>query len=165
MHEYVHRHCSIDYFVKLILVDENLCKIAFISHWNDFCLIPLGKCTSWGQLQIDAKYSKFWHFWEPPLYEIWEYAFNILFSCSVGLKNLKKKRRKEKKRNKLLLIFVCMVLFRDGQMHILLPLLGLQSPPALAETTLFTGHLFWRPTQKAIPYRKFSLTTDIERRF
>ena len=42
---------------------------------------------------------------------------------------------------------------------------ALQSPPALVETTLFTGHLFWHLltlVQKAIPYRKLSLTTDIE---
>ena len=47
MHDNGHWHCSIDYCVKLILVDETLCENCFISHWNDFCFIPLGKCDSW----------------------------------------------------------------------------------------------------------------------
>ena len=44
----------------LILVDGKLCVkiIALISHWNDFCLIPLGRCASWRRAK-DAKNSKF----------------------------------------------------------------------------------------------------------
>ena len=38
--------CSIDYCVRLSSTRMYV-KIAFISHWNDFCLIPLGKCASW----------------------------------------------------------------------------------------------------------------------
>ena len=32
MHDYVHLHCSIDYHVKLILVDKNLCKLLLLFH-------------------------------------------------------------------------------------------------------------------------------------
>ena len=46
-----------------------LLQIAFISHGNDFYLIPLRKCASW------RRATKFWNFWECcPWYEIWEYA-------------------------------------------------------------------------------------------
>ena len=51
-------------------------KIAFISHWNDLCLIPLGRCTSCRRATSRYQKFKFWNFWEHPLYEIWEYAFN-----------------------------------------------------------------------------------------
>ena len=46
IHDYMHWHCSIEYCIKLSLVDETLWKIALIiSPWNDFYLIPLGKCV------------------------------------------------------------------------------------------------------------------------
>ena len=44
----LHWHCSMPWtkyiimYVKLILVVENLCENCFISHYNDFYLIPLG---------------------------------------------------------------------------------------------------------------------------
>ena len=50
-------------------------KIVFVSLWNDFCLIPLEKCISKGRATKRCKKFKFWHFWECPLYEIWEYDF------------------------------------------------------------------------------------------
>ena len=48
-------------------------KIAPISKGNDFNLIPVGNVL--GGLQIGAINS---NFWEHPLYEISEYAFNLL---------------------------------------------------------------------------------------
>ena len=68
MRDNVHWHCTTDYCIKLIFFDETKVKIAFISHQNDFCLIPLGNVLLGGQLQID--------FSERPLNEIWEYALN-----------------------------------------------------------------------------------------
>ena len=46
MHDYVHWHCSIDYCVKSSRW-RNLIRKLLFSHWNDFCLIPLGKWLSW----------------------------------------------------------------------------------------------------------------------
>ena len=63
----------------IILVNETYVKIAFISNWNDFCLIPVGKCASWKRAS-NAKNSNFIiiiFFWEHPLYENWEYTFNV----------------------------------------------------------------------------------------
>ena len=50
-------------------------KIAFILHWNDFCIISLWKCASLRRDTNRCKISKIWHFWERPPYEIWEYTF------------------------------------------------------------------------------------------
>ena len=58
-------------------------KIALISYWNDFCLIPLGSVLLRGELWKYAKIFKFWQFWECPLFDIREYAFkykNILYT-------------------------------------------------------------------------------------
>ena len=52
-------------------------KIALISCWNDFSLIPSRKCASYrGAMKICKKY-KFWQFWERPLFGIREYAFKL----------------------------------------------------------------------------------------
>ena len=60
MHDYVHWYFSIDYCVRLILVNGALHENWFISHWNNFCLISLGKCASWTRaIQIDAKNLNF----------------------------------------------------------------------------------------------------------
>ena len=65
MYCYGHRHCSIDYSVELIIIDET-CQTAFISHWNVFCLIPLGKCAPWRRATNRCKKFKFWSFWKSP---------------------------------------------------------------------------------------------------
>ena len=75
MYCYEHRHCSIDYSVELIIIDET-CETAFISHWNDFCLISLGKCAPWRRATNRCKKFQFWSFWESPQYKIFEHAFN-----------------------------------------------------------------------------------------
>ena len=75
MHDYVHWYCPINYCVKLILVDENVCKNCFTSRWNDFCLIPLGKCASWRRTTNKWNNSKF-EIFQSTLYmksEIWAY--------------------------------------------------------------------------------------------
>ena len=54
-------------------------KIALISPWNYFCSIPLGKCVFKGRVINRCKKFKFWNFWEHPLFEIWEYAFKVLY--------------------------------------------------------------------------------------
>ena len=52
MHNYVHQRFSIDYHVKWG-------KIALISKWNDFILIPfLGNVFLKGELQKDEKKKK-----------------------------------------------------------------------------------------------------------
>ena len=56
-----------------------LWNIAFISYWNDFSVIPLGKCASLRRATKICKKFKFWKFWESPLSNIGEYAFN--YSC------------------------------------------------------------------------------------
>ena len=43
MHDYVHWHCSIDYCVKISLVNETLCKTLLLFHRE---MIPLGKCAT-----------------------------------------------------------------------------------------------------------------------
>ena len=48
-----------------------------VSHWNEFCLIPLRKCAFWRRATNGSKKLKFWNFWECPLYEIWGYALNL----------------------------------------------------------------------------------------
>ena len=45
--------------LNLFLSTRTYVKIALISHPNDFCLIPLGKCASWRRATIDAKKFKF----------------------------------------------------------------------------------------------------------
>ena len=80
INDHVHWHCSTDYCVKLILVNENLCKNWFYFALKWFLsLTPLGKCASWGTATNRCKKFKFWNFWECPLHEIWEYAFNLTF--------------------------------------------------------------------------------------
>ena len=77
MHDYVHWHCSIDYCVKLSLVEEALCKkLLSISQGDDFSLIPVGKCATYGRAINRCNNFKLWQFWERPLYEICEYAFD-----------------------------------------------------------------------------------------
>ena len=58
-------------------------KIALISPWNDFCSIPLGKCVFKARVINRCKKFKFWNFWERPLFEIWEYAFNVTIRCTL----------------------------------------------------------------------------------
>ena len=49
---------------------ETLVKIAFnISHWNEFCLIPLGKCASWRRTKNKSKRFRFLKFLRVP--SIW----------------------------------------------------------------------------------------------
>ena len=69
MHDFVHWHCSTDYWVQLLLDNENLRENCFNLHQNDFCLIPLGECASWRRATNRCKNLKFWHFWERPLYK------------------------------------------------------------------------------------------------
>ena len=56
MHNYVHWHCSIDYCVKLILIDENLCEnyLYFTQKWFLFNYFG-GNVLLGGELQIDEK--------------------------------------------------------------------------------------------------------------
>ena len=51
-------------------------KIAFISHWNDFCLIPLGKCASWRNATNSCKNSNF-EFFESTLHNTLLYIYNF----------------------------------------------------------------------------------------
>ena len=43
-------------------------KIAFISHWNDFCLIPLGKCASWRKATNRCKKKSDFEIFESALF-------------------------------------------------------------------------------------------------
>ena len=54
----------------------------YISHWNDFCEISFRGNTHafWRSATNGCKKFKLKFFWERPLYEIWEYAFNVCFS-------------------------------------------------------------------------------------
>ena len=52
-------------------------KIALISYWNDFSLIPLGKRTYWTRPMNLCKKFKFWKLSEHPLFDISEYAFKL----------------------------------------------------------------------------------------
>ena len=78
MHDYVHWHCSTDYCVKVILVDENLCedccnftlKWFLLNSFGEMCFLK----KSYKKMQ-KIQIFKFWNFWERPLYEIWEYVF------------------------------------------------------------------------------------------
>ena len=60
-------------------------KVAFISHWNDFSLIPLGKCSSYTKATKICIKFKLWKFWESPLFNISEYAFK---GCIIIATNL-----------------------------------------------------------------------------
>ena len=55
-----------------------LWKVALISYRNNFSLIHLEKCASLrGATKLwKRKKIKFWQFWERPLFNIREYAFN-----------------------------------------------------------------------------------------
>ena len=72
MHDYVHRLlCLInsprrDFMRKLCQFHTKM-----ISAWFLTGSVLLG-----GKLQEDAQ--KFWNFWKPPLYEMWEYALKLL---------------------------------------------------------------------------------------
>ena len=55
-------------------------KIALISQWNNFCLIPLRNVFLGEELQIDAKNSNFKFLKSAFNMKVWEYAFNNIFS-------------------------------------------------------------------------------------
>ena len=59
-------------------------KIAVISYRNDFTLIPLGKCVSYRRATKICKKFTFWKFWECPIFDIREYAFNFASTCRVN---------------------------------------------------------------------------------
>ena len=55
MHDYAVFHCSVRY----VLLKLSARIDVKTSHWNDFSLIPLGKCVSWRRtIQIDEKKKK-----------------------------------------------------------------------------------------------------------
>ena len=60
-------------------------KIAFISHQNDFCFIPLGKCASWRRATNKMQKIKILKLLRAPSIWIWEYAFRkalrLTWSC------------------------------------------------------------------------------------
>ena len=55
-------------------------KSCFTLQW--FSLIPGGGCASWRIATNTCKTFKSWNFWERPIYEIWEHAFNL--GCGMG---------------------------------------------------------------------------------
>ena len=97
LNDYVLRHCSIGYRVKLILVNENLCENCFYFTLKWFLLfIPLENLLPGGQLPRCKKF-KFWNFlransvWNLGIFWGWPFhaflAFhhlpNIIFVCTV----------------------------------------------------------------------------------
>ena len=63
LHDYVYWHCSIDYCVKLSLVDETLCQKWFSFHKEMISALFLwGNVLLRGELQIDANNSNFKNF-------------------------------------------------------------------------------------------------------
>ena len=97
MHDYVHWHRFVVYCVKRSLVDKNLCENCSISHWNDFCLIPLGNVLLWEELQIEANNSKFEISWECLLYKSRKYD---LKKQKTKKKQKQKQKKKQTKQNK-----------------------------------------------------------------
>ena len=73
MHDYACFIAPIDYCVDRLSV-----KIALMSYWSDFSLIPFGGIVLLrGELWKYAKNSNFEIFWKRTLFNISEYAFNV----------------------------------------------------------------------------------------
>ena len=65
VHEYVHWHCSIDYCVKLIVVDKTFTWKVLLFHSEIICAYFLWEhVLLWGELQIDAKKNVFVKCWQ-----------------------------------------------------------------------------------------------------
>ena len=60
---------------KKSCVQDFFVKIALISCWNDFSLIPSEKCVSQRRAMKICKNFQFWQFWECCLFNIRRYAF------------------------------------------------------------------------------------------
>ena len=77
MHDnYLHWHCFIDYCVKLILINKNLCKKLLLFHTEMISVLSFGEmCFLEESYKWMKKTQNFEIFWERPQYEIWECAF------------------------------------------------------------------------------------------
>ena len=77
-------HCS----QRLPCWKKSLCtrlsgKIALISYWNDFSLIPFRKCASQRRTTKKCKKFKFSKFWERLLFDIREDAFKPYYATTI----------------------------------------------------------------------------------
>ena len=83
MHDYVHWHSSIDYCLLSRWQDFKQKWLSFLKEMISAAEFPaeflLGKCASWRRATYRHTQFKFWIVWEHPLYEIWGYAFNLMW--------------------------------------------------------------------------------------
>ena len=77
MHDCVDWHCSTDYCVKLILVDENLCENCFYFSLKWFLLNSFGEMCFLEESYKLMQKIQILKLWQCPLYKIWEYAFKF----------------------------------------------------------------------------------------